>query len=674
MATGFDPSEMMEIFLAEAEEQLTAMDQALVELERQGDNRQAIDALFRAAHTLKASAAAQGLEQMAEISHKMEDVMDKVRAGELSATADLVDTLLACVDVLRQMLAAATGDAAEMPGADEIVGQLDVFLSGAQDASAASDSEKPNSLQESESVEEGDDGSQSESGRWRIALTPAAECLMPAARAWLWLQKLSKLGRVLLTVPGEEQLKQGDLSTGKLVVVLETTRPPQELREVAHGLPEVAEVEVTRPRQADIEQIEGDNQKAAQAGQRMATVRVKVAHLDALMRLVGELVMCRARLMREIHAIGDRVPGMSELRSSAEQLSAIVSELREEITKARLVPLEYTFSRFTRIVRDAARREGKEVELVIEGGETEVDRTVAEYIVDPLKHLLRNAVSHGIEAPEERERFGKPRKGKVTLHAQHLEGNILITVSDDGRGIDYEAIRRKAVERGLISKEQAAAMSERELGGLLFVPGFSTAEKVSDISGRGVGLDVVKRMIEEINGRIEMTSQPGEGTTFSLTLPLTLAIMPALIVCNGGLLYGLPLSSVERIVRVSAEETTCVDGRLAFNHLGYVLEIVELSEVVGDQPSRRDVFNVLVVRAAQGTVGLAVDEVVGEQEIVIKPLPHSLTQCQAISGLATIGEGEFVLLIDPNCLAASGRSDPARRAERTAGPEASRDG
>lgn len=656
MSSGFDPQELMDIFLAEAEEQLVAMDEAVVELERDPTNRQAIEAIFRAAHTLKASAAAQDMEDIANLSHGLESVMEQIRDGQMSMVPATADLLLGCVDALREMTAAAGANRQHAADVQSLLSRLDELLC----ADERSRSGQPAQQSEVMSAEGhgGREGSRENTPFWRIALTPKPSCPMPAARAWLWLQRIASLGRILLTEPPEEELKRGELSTGKLVVVLETEAAREELMSEAEKLPEVAAAEVTRPRRSDLEALEGcletagDEPSTADGARGAVTVRVKVSHLDALMRLVGELVMCRARLMREVRSLGARAGEAEELRSAAEQLSAIVSELREEITKARLVPLEYTFSRFTRVVRDAARREGKQVRLEIRGGDTEVDRTVAEYIVDPLKHLLRNAVSHGIEPPSERQARGKPAEGTVVLAAKHLEGNILISVSDDGRGIDHEAVRKRAVERGLISPEQAQGLSDRETANLLFVSGFSTADEVSDVSGRGVGLDVVRKMVDDISGRIEVTTTPGKGTTFSLYVPLTLAIMPALIVGNNDLLYALPLSSVERIVRVRAEDTTTVKGRMAFNHLGRVLEIVDIGEIVGDDVPARQVLNTLVMRVGEDSIGVAVDCVLGEQEIVIKPLPQSVTQCPAITGLATIGEGEFVLLVDPTHLRA----------------------
>ena len=676
----FDPSELLEIFLAEAEEQLTVMDQALLALEKDPTSREAIDSLFRAAHTLKASAAAQGFDDIASLSHALESAMDCVRAGEVEFTPDMADVLLGAVDALRSMTEAVTsGEQPEVEIA-ELLAQLRDIASGAAVEGEVQAGEGREAVKAA--VSEGEDGAKVDGRRGegagggggsaeaggqgaqreeinrenihRLAITPSEQCLMPAARAWLWTQQIAEWGKILLTVPSVEELKQGELSTGKLIVVLESDLERETLVEKARALPEVGEAEVTEPRQKDLEEIFGkpeESQEHQPQGQVQVapTVRVKVAHLEALMKLVGELVLCRARLVRQIgklEAAADAPAALGDLHNVADELSSIVSELRDEVMRARLVPLEHTFLRFSRVVRDAARREGKEVEFVIEGGETEVDRTIAESIVDPLKHLLRNAVSHGIEPPEEREAAGKPRAGRVVLKAQHLEGNILITVSDDGRGIDPEAIRKAAVRKGFLTPERAAALSDQEAIELLFHPGFSTKEEVTDVSGRGVGLDVVRASIEEINGRVEISTELGKGTVFSLHLPLTLAIMPALIVENNGQLYGLPLLSVLRIIAVDKNSVSIVGGRKATNHLGRVLHLVELSELVNEPVSEREELNVLVVQVAEKQVGLVVDKVIGEQEIVIRPLPGFLPRCRAIAGVATIGEGEFVLVLD----------------------------
>jgi len=664
----FDPSELLEIFLAEAEEQLTVMDQALLALEKDPASREAIDSLFRAAHTVKASAAAQGFDDIASLSHALESAMDRVRTGEVQFTPDMADVLLSAVDALRSMTDAVISGAQPEVEISELLGQLRAVAAAEGEAGAGAgaktgegtsddagaENKRPAGAQAEAAGQRAQTGEINKDNIHRLAITPSEQCLMPAARAWLWTQQIAEWGRILLTVPSIDELKQGELSTGKLIVVLESDLERETLLEKAKGLAEVGEAEVTKPRQKDLEEIFGkpeENQERQPQGQVQVapTVRVKVAHLEALMKLVGELVLCRARLVRQLgklEAAADAPAGVSDLHNVADELSSIVSELRDEVMRARLVPLEHTFLRFSRVVRDAARREGKEVEFVIEGGETEVDRTIAESIVDPLKHLLRNAVSHGIEPPDEREAAGKARAGRVVLKAQHLEGNILITVSDDGRGIDPDAIRKAAVGKGFLAPERAAALSDQEAIELLFHPGFSTKEEVTDVSGRGVGLDVVRASIEEINGRVEISTELGKGTTFSLHLPLTLAIMPALIVENNGQLYGLPLLSVLRIIAVDKDSVSIVGGRMATNHLGRVLHLVELSELVGEPAHEREELNVLVVQVAEKQVGLVVDEVIGEQEIVIRPLPGFLPRCRAIAGVATIGEGEFVLVLD----------------------------
>ncbi|MBC7286545.1 MAG: chemotaxis protein CheA, partial [Armatimonadetes bacterium] len=499
---GFDPSEMLEIFLSEAEEQLSVMDQALLTLEKRPDNRQAIDALFRAAHTVKASAAAQGFDDIASLSHAIESAMDVVRAGELEFTSDIADVLLGAVDALRIMLDAATSGEQPAVNIGELLERLQAIDSSNKGASPPEGEQGAPASHHAASERSGSDGEDSPetagseisgahqpldtSKIHRIALTPSQECLMPAARAWLWIQQISEWGRVLMTVPGVDELKAGELSTGKLIALVEADIEREAILEKAAALPEVGDVEVTEPRESDLREIlgagreeEGSTQPHAQIA---PTVRVKVAHLEALMKLVGELVLCRARLIRQISKLdldSNAQTGTNELRGVADELSSIVSELRDEVMRARLVPLENTFLRFSRVVRDAARREGKQVEFVIEGGETEVDRTIAESIVDPLKHLLRNAVSHGIETPAERQAAGKPPVGRIVLKAQHLDGNILITVSDDGRGIDPAAVRRAAVRKGIITPERAASLSDQEAIELLFLPGFSTKDQVT---------------------------------------------------------------------------------------------------------------------------------------------------------------------------------------------------
>lgn len=487
-------------------------------------------------------------------------------------------------------------------------------------------------------------------------------CQMKSVRAFLIFETLQQIGEIIKSVPPAEDLQEGRYGPG-FTVILVTKEDPGQVRDLIYSIAEVSSVEV-RPvqpgaapangRPASAPAVAGKAAKTAPAAAPAAnggvkTVRVDVQKLDTLMNLVGELVIDRTRLDRFVDIFEGKY-GSDDLADNIVEISnhlgQVTNDLQEEIMKARMLPVATVFNRLPRMVRDLAHKMGKEIDFVIEGRETELDRNVIEVIGDPLIHLLRNSVDHGIEPPAERMRLGKPRAGRVVLKAAYVESHIVITLSDDGKGMDPARIRAKAVEKGLLTAEQAARAGDREILDLIFTPGFSTARQVSDISGRGVGMDIVRSQIEQINGAVEFTTAPGKGATFVIKLPLTLAIIRALMVALGEQVYAFPLANVVETLALKTEEIRRVRHAEAIVVRGRVLPLVRLTRLFREKGREEGRLSVVILGSAEKKVGVVVDRLIGEQEIVIKSLGGYLGQVPGLSGATILGDGRVALIVD----------------------------
>ncbi|WP_078060714.1 chemotaxis protein CheA [Desulfotomaculum copahuensis] len=489
-------------------------------------------------------------------------------------------------------------------------------------------------------------------------------CQMKSVRAFLIFETLQQIGEIIKSAPPAEELQEGRYGPG-FTVLLITKEDPGQVHDLVYSIAEVSSVEV-RPVQPGAAPANGRPAAAAAAvGGRAAaktapaaapaanggvkTVRVDVQKLDTLMNLVGELVIDRTRLDRFVDIFEGKY-GSDDLADNIVEISnhlgQVTNDLQEEIMKARMLPVATVFNRLPRMVRDLAHKMGKEIDFVIEGRETELDRNVIEVIGDPLIHLLRNAVDHGIEPPEERLRLGKPRAGRVLLKAAYVESHIVITLSDDGKGMEPARIRQKAVEKGLLTPEQAARAGDREILDLIFTPGFSTARQVSDISGRGVGMDIVRSQIEQINGSVEFTTAPGKGATFTIKLPLTLAIIRALMVALGEQVYAFPLANVVETLALKTEEIRRVRRAEAIVVRGRVLPLVRLTRLFREKGREEGRLSVVILGSAEKKVGVVVDRLIGEQEIVIKSLGGYLGQVPGLSGATILGDGRVALIVD----------------------------
>lgn len=621
-------AKLLPTFLAEADEHLQALEEGVLRLEREGVEADLVRDLFRRAHTLKGSAGALGFRRMAELTHRMEEVLDVLRRGRQDPEG-LADLLLACVDALRTLRQEVAEAGEERTEVEDLVRRLEAWQG------------RPTETLHPVEV--------------RIRMRE--DCPMRAARALALLQLLRREGEVEQVVPSEEEIRRGNVDLE--LICRARVREPEALVQLLSG-GDVESVRVLPASDAPRDerwldlgpQARGKLSDDPEATRRAAlrTVRVDVERLDRIMNLVGELVVDRIRFQQIAHRLrsGGGDPALAEeLLDASAHLGRVARDLQAQVLKTRMLPIEHLFSRFPRYVRDLARRAGKEVEVVLEGQDVELDRSILEQLGGPLMHLVRNAVDHGIEPPEERERLGKPRTGRLRL-AAYQEDGIVVVVEDDGRGIDTDRVRRRAVELRILSPEAASRLSEREAVELIFHPGLSTASAVTDVSGRGVGMDAVRAGVQAVGGSLEVETGWGKGTRFVLRLPLTLAIVRALTVACGGERYAIPLSSVHEIVEVPASRVHRVGSCRTTVLRGSVLPLVSVHEILElPVPPDPDRLLCVVVGVGRRRVGLWVDGVVGEGEVVVKPLGSSLGEVPGVSGATILGDGRVALILDP---------------------------
>ncbi len=675
----FDTSQYMDLFLEEAEEQLQSLDEGIVMLEQDRNNQELLNRIFRAAHTLKGSSASMGFSKIATLTHNMETVLDRFRNGELEVSQEVVDVLLECLDTLNALKTELVEEKDSIDVSPLIEKLLNLHNSVEAEPEQAQAIAETAAVSEVEPEKEGMDDvflNDTEEKVLRAAIQEGykgyhivveldPECVMKSVRAYIVFNNLKDLGDVLKTIPSTEEIEEEKFELQFEIVLL--SRDKQEkIRSLIKSVNEVKEVRIRCLSLKDGAAENGAEQVTfAAAGEETKepvkaettekksvsqTVRVDVGRLDNLMNLVGELVIERTRL----EAIGGSiraVVGSDALTESMEEISLHIarlsSELQEEIMQARMFPIEQVFNRFPRMVRDLARKFNKDVNFIIDGRETELDRTVIEEIGDPLIHLLRNSVDHGIEPAEERLRMGKPAQGTVRLNAFHQENQIVITVEDDGRGLDSQKLKERCVQKGLISRQAVDKMSEQEALNLIFLPGSSTAEKISDISGRGVGMDIVRTHIEKINGLVEIDTQVGKGTRFTIKLPLTLAINRSLLIKQRGRIFALALSNVIEIIDLDTKEIQSMQRHKVALVRNSFLPLFELERLLGEKAEKREGnMPVVVVGLVDKRIGIIVDELVGEQEIVIKSLGGYIGDIHGLAGATIMGDGSVALILD----------------------------
>lgn len=674
------------LFLEEATEQLHTLSDGLLRLERDASDPQLIQAVFRAAHTLKGSSATIGHERMARLTHAMESVLDAIRKGSLPVTAAVIDTLLAAVDALQALNEEVVTREPSDVDVESLVTRLHAVSGSAADSKATAPTASRTVQADgaaflSAPAHPAAEAAVQESGMSAFAVEVAVDPRSdwPAVRAYQALMELAALGTVVRSWPSEEELQAGQ-SGYHLRALITTDRDAATLQAAAGGVSEVLSVTVRSAEPADHEgpsagtppppdaavrsgtggrgaappRGDGREREGGKGGSTARMVRVDIARLDEMMNLVGELVIDRGRLAQVVRDLSGRLAGdpmVDSLTEITQHLARVSDDLQAQVMLSRLLPIEHVFSRFPRMVRDLARKSGKQVRFVIEGEQTGLDRSVIDEIADPLLHLLRNALDHGVESPEERRAAGKSPEATVLLSARHEENDIVIEVTDDGRGIDPQRVRESAVRKGLLSVEAAARLSDEEAINLIFAPGFSTAEWVTDISGRGVGMDIVRTNIERIGGSVRVQTHVGEGTTFVIKLPLTLAIIRALLVCVGEAVFTIPLSSVQETMRVRADAIRTVHRREVVQVRGQALPLVRLAQVFGGRgrdaaSTTGDWCYVVVVRSGHTDLGLVVDRLIGEQEVVIKSIGGVLGEVDGIAGATILGDGRVSMIVD----------------------------
>jgi two-component system chemotaxis sensor kinase CheA len=698
-----DLSEYLGLFLDESRESLQALNASLLDLEKDPSDPEPLTVIFRVAHSLKGMSATMGFESMATLTHRMEEVLAAMRDDGAPVTGQVVDALFACLDTLQEMVdrvaagdgAVAAEDEAEVD-AGQVLARLDAVAAAAPAeragaevaATIAPQAATPPATPSAAPAAgpSGDAGGLSAYDRMlvaearerglavlRVGVELEPGCLLAGARAVMVARELEALGDVIASRPPAEAIERDEIDD-ELAYWIASASGPDEVRAAVLSVSEVVAVTVdaigddVAPPAGEPPHAEAAAPGTAPAAappapaaeartvRAPATVRVGTDRLDALMNLMGEMVIQRTRLaqLSNEHALGD-------LRGAVEEMSRVTTDLQTLIMQVRMMPVEAVFMRFPRMVRDLAQTLDKRVELVISGEETELDRAVIDGLGDPLVHMLRNAVDHGLEPPAERTAAGKAAAGTVHLSARHAGNSVIIEVRDDGRGIDPDALRASAVRKGLLEADAAAALTDAEALDLIFLPGFSTAAKTTDVSGRGVGMDAVRTTIASLNGDVSIASEVGAGSTFTIRLPLTLAIIQALLVRGADQVYALPLDTIEETVVVGPGDTWPVNGRPCMVLRDVVVPLVGLSQrlagaddrTVSHREGARG-LEVVVVRAGGSRLGVVVDGLIGQQDIVIKQLPGYLGDVVEIAGATILGDGSVALIVDVAALAAAG--------------------
>ncbi|RLG37625.1 chemotaxis protein CheW [Candidatus Alkanophaga liquidiphilum] len=646
---GVDVTKYLQVFLDETGEHVQTLIHAVLSLES-GD-ADAVHEAFRAAHTIKGMAASMGFRYMEQLCHALENVLDSIRNNRVDATSEVVDVLLESAATLEELLQnietqgqEVTTDAEAETEISTLLSKLDACVSASADTMSA-DAEGAASVTkscESDAVEEKTEKREGRNRTYEITVVLDKSCMFKGARGFLILKGLSEVGEIVKTTPPPQDIEEERFDF-EFKVVLVTDADEADIKRVLNAIAEIECVKVRELQEESQETKQARTEKSKKREEGIRSVRVGIEKLDTVVNLVGELVINKGRLVQIA-----RKYGIKELGDTMSIVERTITDLQYEIMQMRMVSVEHIFNRFPKLVRDLCRKLSKEVEFIIEGKEIELDRTVLDEIVEPLIHLLRNAIDHGIEPPEERESKGKNRKGRVRLTAQRERGHVSITVEDDGRGIDVQKVKAKAVAKGLISEADAARLSNADASALIFTPGFSTADAATETSGRGVGMDVVKSKVEALGGTVEITSEKDCGTRITLRLPLTTAIIQALLISVGDELYAIPLSSVVEVVRWSDLNGNVrqLHGEQVMLLRGSLLPLLSLRCLL-ELPNGEEKPNAVVVVERSGEkLGLFVDSIIEQQEIVVKPLGKLLQGVKGLSGFTILGDGRVVPILD----------------------------
>jgi two-component system chemotaxis sensor kinase CheA len=688
-----DMSQYLQIFIEESNEHVQSLSQCLLQIEKDPEDKDVLNEIFRVAHTIKGMAGTMGFTKMTKLTHVMENVLHAIRSDEIKVSSAIVDVLFKCLDALENYVNCVVSTGGEgdkdykniIDALNEILEKKGSIADSNNNTQASNNTAKPED-EGSPTVKLDIDEFEKRAinkaidigmNALEITIVLNKGCLLKAARAFIVFQVLERSGEIIKAQPQVQDIEDEKFDFEFTVVVVSKENKEWFSKEL-NSIAEVEEVIINEVGKCEIENSENtENEQNVEAVSKAAehkepaakeadsqdaskqstntvqrktqrTVRVDIDRLDVLMNLVGELIITKTRLEGT-----DITAKPQEYHETLEYLERITTNLNDAVMKARMVPVETVFNRFPRMVRDIAKDLGKEIELIMSGEETELDRTVIDEIGDPLIHLLRNSCDHGLESIEKRKQLGKPEVGKINLTAYQSGNNVVIEVADDGAGINTEKIKNKAIEKGIVTKEEALAMTQNEVIELLFRPSFSTAEKITGLSGRGVGLDVVKTKIEQLGGTVEVETQNGKGSKFLIKLPLTLAIYQALLVNVGDEKYAIPLGSIYQIYNWKTEDVKTVQGQEVILLRNMVVPITRLANSLEVPNIKNDQkqLKIVIVRKGEKLTGLVVDSVIGQQEIVIKSLGKLLNGIKYLAGATILGDGNVALIIDVNSIA-----------------------
>lgn len=670
-----DMNQYLDVFIEESREHLQTCNEKLLELEKNPTDLQLVHDIFRAAHTLKGMSATMGYEDMAHLTHSLENVLDAIRNEEMTITSEWMDVMFEALDDLEAIVLSIIEGGDGKRDVSEVCAKLDVTGANKETAAAAEAPEAASSetkwsydeFQRTVIAEAEEQGFKC----FEIKVALKEDCLLKGVRVYMVFEQLNEVGEVVKTIPETEVLESEDFDS-EFVICFLSKHGKEEIFNKINGVSEIEKIEVTElkndfsaqeeakpaaseketaPKEAEkkpAKQHDGKKDAAKPAaGGGTKTIRVNIDRLDSLMNLFEELVIDRGRLEQIAKELEH-----SELTETVERMTRISGDLQSIILNMRMVPVETVFNRFPRMVRQLTKELNKKIELSIFGAETELDRTVIDEIGDPLVHLLRNSLDHGIEAPEVRVKNGKPETGQVRLKAYHSGNHVFIEVEDDGAGINRKKVLEKALERNVITEREAETIEDHEIDALIFAPGFSTADQISDISGRGVGLDVVKSKLESLGGSVSIKSSEGEGSLFSIQLPLTLSIISVLLVKLENETFAIPISSIIETAVIDKKDILQTHDREVIDFRGHIVPVVYLKEQfnVEDSSDDLDQLHVIVVKKGDKLTAFVVDSFIGQQEVVLKSLGDYLTNVFAISGATILGDGQVALIIDCNAL------------------------
>jgi two-component system chemotaxis sensor kinase CheA len=660
------------MFVSEAREHLQSFNESLLALEKSPSSMDVIQEIFRSAHTLKGMSASMGFHDMEKLCHRMENQLDRVRNGQLAFDSGLATLLFQALDTLEIMIDRIQSGVDEPVDVAALVAEIESFglQGGAAVPAAARPEPEPEPKAEdttvatdggvasapSEAASELPSGAQAGANEYEVTVTIDKSCEFRSVRAFLVIQSLAEIGKIVSTVPDLKEI-ENDKIEYDLTIIISTDANDTVVQRKALSVAEIAAAKVTRRggtvTPSNGEAAPADAKKAttqaaagkAKDNKAIHSVRIDIDRLDTIMNLVGELVISRGRLFEISHR-----QALQEMNETMTMLDRSITDLQNEVMRIRMLPVDNVFNRFPRIVRDLAKKQDKEIELIISGQDTELDRTVLDEISDPLNHLIRNAVDHGIESPEARVAAGKPAGGTIRLTARRERSNVIIEIADDGKGIDVTKVKKKALDKGIISEAQAAAMSDEEAVMLIFKSGLSTAEKVTEVSGRGVGMDIVRTKVENLGGLVKIETVPGKGSKTILKLPPTIAIVQALLLNAGDERYAISITNVVETVYISDSDIRTIGGREAIIIRDSILPLHRLHDIFGLADGGSGKYTAIVVEKAEQKIALLVDSIESQQEVFVKPLTGLLQNVRGLEGVTIMGNGRVVPILDVSTL------------------------